>query len=153
MAIEDGELGCGGQFGEGGGDAADFVAGRLVVDGVGVQLGFDGPGAAQTPEGGDQFLDDAEFDIVDGAVELDVLVHEDVEAGLVLGGQDHALGEQAVADGVEGRGLFSGGCDGAARAGAVGAGRKNSFEGRHCILCHQSTSRVPAGEPHRAWRK
>ena len=103
MAMEDGELGCGGQFGEGGGHAADFVAGRLGVDGVGLQLGFDGPGAAQTPEGGDHVLDDAAFDVVDGVVELDVLVHEDVEAGAVLGGQDDALGEQAVADGVEGR--------------------------------------------------
>ncbi len=38
-------MGGGGQFGERGGQAADFVAGRLGVDGVGVQLGFDGPGA------------------------------------------------------------------------------------------------------------
>ncbi len=50
MAIEDGELGRGGQFGERGGQAADFVAGRLIGDGVGVQLGFDGPGASQTPD-------------------------------------------------------------------------------------------------------
>jgi hypothetical protein len=104
IAMEEGELGRGGQPGEGGGQAADSVAGRLVVDGLREHVGFNGPGAAQTPEGGDHFLDDAELDVVDGVVELDVLVHEDVEAGAGLGGQDHALGEKAVADGVEGRG-------------------------------------------------
>jgi hypothetical protein len=77
--------------------------------GVFVKTGFDGPGAAQAPEGGDHFLDDAELDVVDGAVALDVLVEEDVEVLAALVGQDDAVGEQAVADGVEGRSLFSGG--------------------------------------------
>jgi hypothetical protein len=50
IAMQEGELGCGGQVGESGGQAADFVAGRLGVDGVRVEAGFGGPGAAQTPE-------------------------------------------------------------------------------------------------------
>jgi hypothetical protein len=108
-----------------------------------VEAGFDGPGAAQTPEGGDHFLDDAELDVVDGAVALDVLVEEDVEVLAALVGQDDAVGEKAVADGVEGRSLFSRGCDGAAGAGTVGAGRENSFERRHSNpRCH-NISRAP----------
>jgi hypothetical protein len=92
-----------------------------------VEAGFDGPGAAHAPEGGGHFLDDAEFDVVGGAVAVDVLGQEDVEVLAGLVGQDDALGEKAVADGVEGRSLFSGGCNGALRAGAVGAGGKNSI--------------------------
>jgi hypothetical protein len=93
-----------------------------------VEAGFDGPGAAHAPEGGGHFLDDAEFDVVGGAVAVDVLGHEDVEVLAGLGAQDDALGEKAVADGVEGRRLLSGGCGGAAGAGTVGAGRKDAFE-------------------------
>jgi hypothetical protein len=82
---------------------------------------------------------------------LDVLVEEDVEAGAALGGQDDALGKQAVADGVERRSLFSGGCGGTAGEGAVGAGRKDAFERRHSTSRFEGISRVPAGEPDRAW--
>jgi hypothetical protein len=73
IAMQEGELGRGGQIGESGGQAVDFVAGLAGVDGVVVEAGFDGPGAAQSPEGGDHFLDHAEFDVVGGAVAVDVL--------------------------------------------------------------------------------
>ena len=114
IAMQEGEVGCGGQVGESAGDAADLVAGLAGVDGVVEEVGFDGPGAAHAPEGGGHFLDDAELDVVDGAVAVEVLAHEDVEvlAGLVF--QDDAPGELAVSDGVEGRSLFSGGSNGAA---------------------------------------
>jgi hypothetical protein len=98
--MQEAEVGCGGQVGESGGNAADFVA---------VEAGFDGPGAAHAPEGGGHFLDDAELDAVDGAEALDVLVEEGVEVLAGLVGQDDAPGERAVADGVVGRSLFSGG--------------------------------------------
>jgi hypothetical protein len=137
ISMEEAELGCGGQVGESAGNAAEFVAGLVGGHGVIVETGFDGPGAAQTPEGGDHFLDDAELDVVDGAVALDVLVEEDFEVLAAFVGQDDAVGEKAVADGVEGRSLFSRGCGGAAGAGTVGAGRENSFERRHSYLrCH-----------------
>jgi hypothetical protein len=109
IAMQEGELGRGGQVGESAGKAAELVTGLAGSHGVFVETGFDGPGAAQTPEGGDHFLDDAELDVVDGAVALDVLIEEDVEVLAALVGQDDAVGEKAVADSVEGRSLFSGG--------------------------------------------
>jgi len=127
IAMQEGEGGRGGQVGESAGDAADFVAGLAGVDGVVVEAGFDGPDAAHAPEGGGHFLDHAEFDVVGGAIAVEVLGQEDVEVLAALVGQDDAIGKKAVADGVEGRGLFSGGCNGAVRAGSVGAGRKDAF--------------------------
>ena len=106
IAMQEGEVGCGGQVGESAGNAADCVAGLAGMDGVVVEAGFDGPGAAHAPEGGGHFLDDAEFDVVGGAVAVDVLGQEDVEVLAGLGAQDDALGEKAVADGVEGRSFF-----------------------------------------------
>jgi hypothetical protein len=109
IAMEEAELGGGGQVGESAGKAGEFVAGLVGGHGVFVEAGFDGPGAAQAPEGGDHFLDHAELDVVDGAVALDVLVEEDVEVPAALVGQDDAVGEKAVADRVEGRSFFPGG--------------------------------------------
>ena len=74
-----------------------------------METGFHGPGAAQAPDGDDHFFDDGELDVVDGVVAADVLVEVGVEALAGLIAQDDSLGEQAVADGVEGRSLFSGG--------------------------------------------
>jgi hypothetical protein len=145
IAMQEGEVGCGGQVGESAGNAADCVAGLAGVDGVVVEAGFDGPDAAHAPEGGGHFLDDAELDVVGGAVAVDVLGHEDVEVLARLVGQNDALGEKAVADGVEGRSLFSRGRGGALRAGTVGAGGKDSFQGRHSILCPNNTSGSPEG--------
>ena len=64
---------------------------------------------AQAPEGGGHFLDDAELDVVEGAEAVDVLSEEGVEVPAGLVGQNDALGEKAVADGVGGRSWFSGG--------------------------------------------
>ena len=92
IAMQEAELGCGGEVGESAGNAGDLVVGLVGGHGVFVETGFDGPGAAQAPEGGDHFLDDAELDVVDGAVALDVLVEEDVEVLAALVGQDDAVG-------------------------------------------------------------
>ena len=73
VAMQEGELGSEGEVGESAGNAADFVAGLAGVDGVVEEAGFDGPEAAQAPEGGGHFLDHAEFDVVGGAVAVEVL--------------------------------------------------------------------------------
>jgi len=142
-----------GSFGIGGGERFAGVAGVAGVDGVVEEAGFDGRGAAQTPEGGGHFLVEAEFDVAGGAVAADVLSQKDVEVLSALGAQNDATGEQVVADGVEGRGLFSGGCSGASRANAVGAGRKDSFEGRHSIFCSKNRPGVAGGTPDRVSEK
>ena len=92
IAMQEGELGRGGQVGESAGNAADLVAGLAGVDGLVVEAGFNGPGAAHAPEGGGHFLDDAELDVVGGAVAVEVLGQEDVEVLAALVGQDDAPG-------------------------------------------------------------
>ena len=92
------------------------------------------------------------MDVLEGAL-ADV-----VEAGLIAMQEGELVaglagGEKAVADGVEGRSLFSGGSNGAARAGSVGAGRKDAFLRRHSILYSHCSLGVPGKKPERAWNE
>ena len=91
VTVQEGELGAGSEVGEGGGDTRDFVAAGLLGEGVIEEAGFDGPGAAEAPVGGDHLLDDAEFDLISRFEPLDVMGGEVVEAGAGLVGEHEAF--------------------------------------------------------------
>ena len=121
VAMEEIQLGGGGQLGERAGDAGGLVlAGRLVLEGLLHQAILDGPGAAHAPVRGGHFLDHTELDAIEGAEAVGVLGHEVVErlAGFV--GQNDAAGQETMAHGVGGRAVLAVGGDRSAGAGAVG---------------------------------
>ena len=125
VAMQEGELGRGGQVTESLGDAGEFVGGVELLDAVIEKPGLDGPGAAHAPIGGGHFLDHAEFDSIAGSEALDVLGQEVFKALPGFVAENDAIGEQAVAGGVGGGAApaFRGG--GSQRFRAVGAGREN----------------------------
>jgi hypothetical protein len=117
VAVDEGQIRR--AFGEGGGDAAELVAGP-VGHAVFEDAGLDGPGAALAPAGGDHLLDGAELDVVDRAEPFEELSEKLAEAVAVLVGEDDLGGEEPVADGVPRRFAFSFGCFRSPRACAVG---------------------------------
>ena len=128
VTMEEVEPGGGGQFGEGSGDASGLVAGGLITDGLFHQAILDGPGSAHAPMGRGHFLDDAELNAIGGGEALGMLCHEVVKTGARFVFEDHALGEETVANGVGGRALLALGGDGASGAGRVGARSIDSSE-------------------------
>ena len=60
-----------------------------------------------------------------------MLGEEAVKGVARLAGEDHAIREKAVADGILGRAALAFGSFGTAGAGAVGAGRENSSKRAH----------------------
>ncbi len=92
-----------------------------VTDFAGDVGAFEGPDALLAPPAGDHFLDEGAFDGGAGAEGVVKFSEELLETGLVLAGNDEALGEDGVADGIEGGIVLAGGGDGAARFGAIGA--------------------------------
>jgi len=131
VAVEESELGGGGQLAEGGSEAVELgggvAGGHVVIEGA----GFDGEGAAQVPIGGDHFLDEADLDIVEGGEAVGIGVEELAEAVLAFVAQDHDFGEQAMAHGVaRGEGFAARGF-GTFGAGAVDAGLLGMLFGNH----------------------
>jgi hypothetical protein len=93
VAVEQGEaMGIGGIL-KGGSQEAGSVTGFRDVEAVVQQLGFDGPGAAHAPPGGDHFFDDAELDAV-GWLEAPQVVGQDLrETGGRFVFQEYDAGE------------------------------------------------------------
>jgi hypothetical protein len=74
VAVEEAELGLGGEIAEGSVHAGELASGGLLLHGVFEHFGFEDPGAAEAPVGSGELLDEAVFEIVDGveALEEDV---------------------------------------------------------------------------------
>ncbi len=128
VAVQEAELGLGGERSEAGSDAGELAAGlgELCGDGIIHESCFDGPSAALTPESGDHFLDEAVLDGIGGAEAFHKTGREGVETLAGLRFKDDAAGKEPVADSVGGRALFSGRGNGPPGPGAVGARGKNS---------------------------
>jgi hypothetical protein len=120
--MKKGQFGRGGHLAKGSGDAGQVAgAGWPRSDSFFEESILDGPGTAQSPTGRRHFLDHAGVDGVERAEFLDVLIDEGLETLAGLAGEDHAIGEKAMADGIlRGIALAFRGC-GAARKAAVAA--------------------------------
>lgn len=129
VAVKEGEFGRGGLPAESGGDAGDIVARRLVGKGFRHESVFDSPGAAETPVGGGHLFDHAELDPIDGIEAFDVLGEQFGEAIDGFTGENHAIGEEAMADGVLRRTAFAVGGLRAAGESTVGTRGENSSKG------------------------
>ena len=126
VAVEEAKFrGCS-EFAEGAGDAGNVVTLGLGVEFLREEGVFDGPGAAEAPVGSGHLLDHAELDAIERAEAFEVFGEEGVEALARFAGEDDTVGEEAVAEGVEGRAKLPFGGGGATGAGAVGAGRENA---------------------------
>ena len=145
VAVEQVQVGLGVGVAEGGRDAAEVTVGLLVHGGI-QEVALDGHGAALAPVGGNHFLDEAQFDIVEGAEAGDVHLEEGLEELAIFGLQDHAAGEQAVADSVLGRAGLACWSFGAAGAGAVGAGREDPLFRNHRMTGVLSTKGARGAE-------
>lgn len=129
-----------GEVREGDGEAGFLIEGRvgavqvrgLTVHGVGVSGGLDVVEALETPVGGSDFADEAEFEFVGGLEALDEGVEEGIEGGGVLVGEDDGGGEEAVAEGGGGDAGATGGGDGSGGGAAVGGGG-GALGGRGCV--------------------
>jgi len=131
VAVEQGQFRGGGQLAESAGDADHIVAGGLGGEAFGEQRVFDGPGAAQAPVRRGHLLDHSALDAIDGAEALPVRGEKGLKALAGLRGEDHAVGQEAVTDGVLGRTAFSLRGLRAAGTRAVGPGSENSSLGAH----------------------
>jgi hypothetical protein len=120
VAMEQGQLGSGGEGGEGVGDAFDGVAHAGGDGSILQEAGLDGPGAALPPAGDGHFLDDAQLDIAGGVELYDEGIEELLELIRVLIGEDDGSGEHAMTDGVLSGTLFACDRDGSLGAGSVG---------------------------------
>jgi len=103
IAMQEAQRGLAGELGEGGGEAGELVAvrgGRLAGDRGIHDSGFQCPGAALAPEGGDHLLDHAQLNAVGRAEAVEILGQEGVKAlaGFVF--EDNALGQETVAQSV-----------------------------------------------------
>jgi hypothetical protein len=103
VAVEEGEFGRGGEFAESGIHAGELAAGGLLLHRVFEHFGFEGPGAAEAPVGGGEFLDEAELEIVDGGEALDEDVAEGLEVLRGLVADENLFGKEALSDGISGR--------------------------------------------------
>ena len=122
IAVKEGEgAGIGFVF-EGVAEGGEVTAGVRSAEAAVQQVGFDAPGAAHAPVGGDHFFYDAELDGIGGLEAFDVLVESLLYAGFGFEVQPDELSEQAVAEGVLGGDLLAGVRDRAVGEGAVGAG-------------------------------
>src|SRR5947209_529759 len=81
VAVEEAQLRCGGEVGESVGEAGELGAGRLLLHRRAEKVGFDGPTAADAPDGGGHVFDEPELDGIGGDVVLNELVDGFLEAG------------------------------------------------------------------------
>ena len=98
VAVDESEIGRGGESAEGGGEAAEVVgffvlAGETVIE----KAALDGPEAANAPVGGGHFLDHPEFDAIDGCETIEVAGDQGVELGAGFAADEDTIGEQAMA--------------------------------------------------------
>jgi len=121
VAVEEGEVGRGGEFAEGGGDAGRSAGSGVGIEGFGHAGILDAPGAADTPEGGGHILDHGAFDAIDGREALEVTGENGLEAFERLAWKDDAVGEKAVLHGVLRRAFLAFRSDRAAGLASVGA--------------------------------
>ncbi len=126
VTMEQVQLRRGSELAVGGSEAAEVISFGFAGHGAGEEAILDGPGATEAPVGGGHFLDHAELDAVEGAKTGAVLIDQAVEGVADLAGEDDGLGEEAVAEGIEGRLALAFGGNGATGAGAVGAGGTDS---------------------------
>ncbi len=127
VAIKEVEFVAGREFGEGGSHA---IAGRGVSaasDFVIEQGGFDGPDAAETPGGGDHFLDGGVLDVIGGVEFLEVVLVDDLKGVAAFVVEEDAFRQEAVAERVLGRAALALFGFGASGFGAVGAGGEGTF--------------------------
>ena len=120
VAVHEAEGGSGGEICEGVGQAIERVAGRLGGGFIFEQTGFDGPGAAEAPVGGDHLLDHAELHAIGGLEAIEVVFQDGLEALGRFVVHDDLAGEQAMAEGVLRRTPFALGGDGTDGASAIG---------------------------------
>jgi hypothetical protein len=113
-----------GQGGEGGGEAFGLRGGgmEVVFEFLIEGGGFDGPEAAQAPDGGDHFLDQSLSGEIGGGEAAEEILVEFAESVGGLVGEEDAVGQNAVAEGIEAGAALALGGFGAAGAGAVSAG-------------------------------
>jgi hypothetical protein len=113
-----------GQGGEGGGEAFGLRGGgkEVVFEFLVEGGGFDGPEAAQAPDGGDHFLHQSLSGEVGGGETAEEIFVEFAESVGGLVGEEDAVRQDAVAEGVEGRAALALGGFGAAGECAIGAG-------------------------------
>ena len=103
VAMEEGQLGRGGQLAECGRDISQVGAFRAGGHGAFEEGVFDSPGATHAPGSGGHFLDHAAFDLIDGVESLEVLNDIGFEGFTGLAGEDHTIGEETVTDCILGR--------------------------------------------------
>jgi hypothetical protein len=132
VAVDEVQIRDGGERGEGGGGAHDFVAGRLFGEAGVEEFGLDAPDAARAPLGDGHFLDDGGLDGGGGGEAFEELVYEPAEElGVLIFEDDLGNGTHAVAEGVAGRDALAFGGYGTAGACAVGPRRFDASLRRH----------------------
>ena len=112
------------------GEAGGFVAGGLIIDGLGEAGFFDRPGAAETPIAGGHFLDEAGLEVIDGAEAVQETLKEAVNGLLIFGWEDDTLSQESVAESILGGAATALGADGAAGQAAIGAGSGDAAKRR-----------------------
>jgi hypothetical protein len=115
---------------------------RVHADALVEHLGFDGPGAAETPVIHGHLLDKRELDFVHGLEAVNVLLKGFFEAGARLIAEDDAVGEQAVAQGVLGGAALPRFGFWSVRARPIGTRGQDLFFGSHTILRLQDRAEV-----------
>jgi hypothetical protein len=127
VAVEEVEFVASREFGEGGGHTITGGGVGAFADFVIEQGGFDGPEAAESPGGGDHFLDGGVLDVIGGVEFLDVVLVDDLEGVAAFVVEEDAFRQEAVAEGVLGRAALAFFGFGASGFGAVGAGGEGTF--------------------------
>ncbi len=107
IAVDEGDGGAVGETGKGIGHAVEGGCGGLGGDLLVEEGGFDGPGAAQAPIGCGHVLDHAEFQAVGGLEAGDVVGEQSGEGLGTFVLEDHAMGQETMADGVAGGTLLA----------------------------------------------
>jgi len=92
-------------------------------------MGFDGPGAARAPTGGNHLFDESEFEIAGGLEMLDVLSEKGLKRLGRFVFENQAASQKAVAQGVLRGAEFARGGGGAFGTATVGAGGLDSSAG------------------------
>jgi hypothetical protein len=121
VPVEQGKCRLGGERGEGLVHAGELAAAGLVLHGVGEHFRFEGPGAAHSPIGGGEFLDEIKLEIVERFEALHDDVEEHFEILRVLIADEDLFGEEALAHSVAGDARLSFGSKRAGGPGRAGA--------------------------------
>jgi hypothetical protein len=107
------------EAGEGVGHAIEGVGGGLCAGFIIEHAGFDRPGAAQTPVGGDHLLDETELHAIGGLEAKEVLIDDNLESFRGFIAHDDLAGEKTVVEGILRRTLLAQYGDGAFGKGTI----------------------------------